>query len=191
MLDLHQFIALFQGRPVPEDLIRLGGFQNVVKTQYTQSLWLTDHEKRGLEAGWSTDPAFLERLVAFGVANGSGSFYALWNPDDGSEPAEWPVVVFGDEGGEWVIARNVRELLQLSGLDVEPYVDHESAYFFVDEDEEDEDKYASDAIEDYREWLREVAQLDPLADPDPVVERARAQWQAQFDAWKAPYLDGR
>ena len=79
-------------------------------------------------------------------------------------------------------------------IEFEPYVDHESAYFFIDEDDEDEedgDEYASDAIEDYREWLSEVAQLDPLTDPDPAVERARAQWQAQFDAWKAPYLDGR
>lgn len=207
MLDLHKFIALFNGQPVPEDLIRLGGFQNVVKEQYTESFWLTDRERNGLEAGWSKDPAFLDRIVAIAVANGSGSFYGLWNPDNGTAPAQWPVVIFGDEGGEWVIADNIRELLQLTALDVEPYVDHEQVFFYMDGDEDDEDeedaedekeddeddeddeRRGSDAIEDYREWLSDVAELAPIADPEPVIARAQEKWQAAFDAWKAPFLN--
>src|SRR2546430_16116125 len=66
----------------------------------------------GLEAGWSKAPEFLGRLVPFGQATHSGSFYALWRVDDRADLATLPVVVFGDEGGQHVVARNLRELLR-------------------------------------------------------------------------------
>ncbi|WP_431286343.1 hypothetical protein [Roseateles chitinivorans] len=202
MIEQAAFAELFRGRPVPQELSRLLDFQNDLDAEYTESLFLTLRETNGLTAGWSRDPAFLARLTAFGVATGSGSFYALWNPEDGSEPAQWPVIVFGDEGGEWVIAGNVRELLQLAALDVEPMVMHDSAYFYIDdeddeddeedeEDEEDEDdgEYI-EAIVAYRDWLKATFDLEAVEDPDPVVEAAQARWQAAFDAWKGPFLQG-
>ena len=198
MIEQSAFADLFRGRPVPQELSRLLDFQNDLGAEYTESLFLTLRETNGLTAGWSKDPAFLARLTAFGVATGSGSFYALWNPEDGSTPAQWPVIVFGDEGGEWVIAGDVRELLQLAALDVEPMVMHDSAYFYIDEDEEDEDEDDGDGEADdgyiegiaaYRDWLKATFDLEAVEDPEPVVEAAQARWQAAFDAWKQPFLD--
>ena len=80
--------------------------------------------------GWSADPEFTAKLVPFAQANGSGSFYALWRLDDRADLAALPVVVFGDEGGLHVVARNLRELFQLLGFDSEISVDWDSAYFY-------------------------------------------------------------
>ncbi|WP_431262354.1 hypothetical protein ACQ859_19650 [Roseateles chitinivorans] len=196
MIEQAAFAELFRGRPVPQELSRLLDFQNDLDAEYTESLFLTLRETNGLTAGWSKDPAFLARLTAFGVATGSGSFYALWNPEDGSAPAQWPVIVFGDEGGEWVIAGNVRELLQLAALDVEPMVMHDSAYFYIDDEDDEEDEDDEDdgeyieAIVAYRDWLKATFDLEAVEDPDPVVEAAQARWQAAFDAWKRPFLQG-
>lgn len=193
MIEHADFAELFHGRPVPQELSRLLDFQNELDTQYTESLWLTLRETNGLKAGWSADPAFLARLVAFSVATASGSFYALWDPADGSAPAQWPVIAFGDEGGEWVIAANVRELLQLAALDVEPMVMHDSAYFYIDDEDDDGDDEDDDGIEGidaYRGWLKKTFDLVAVDDPEPVVEAAQARWQAAFDAWKRPFLQG-
>ncbi|WAC74738.1 hypothetical protein OU995_08570 [Roseateles sp. SL47] len=194
MIAQADFAALFRGHPVPEELSRLLAFQNDLGTQYTESLYLTLSETHGLVHGWSSEPAFLERLVAFAVANGSGSFYALWNPEDGSLPSQWPVVVFGDEGGEWVIASHVRDLLQLAALDVEPYVAHDRVFFYIDEDddeeEDDEDSEFDEGIDAYRDWLKSTLGLKAVEDPAPVVDTAQARWQAAFDDWKRPFLEG-
>src|SRR4051794_33348434 len=95
--------------PVPELNLLMAlqnrlGFEN-----YADGFGLTDFgDTSGVEAGWSKDPEFLSRLVPFAQANGTGSMYALWRVDDRSDLATLPVVVFGDEGGQHVVARNLR-----------------------------------------------------------------------------------
>jgi hypothetical protein len=85
---------------------------------------------------WSAEQAFLERVLAFAQANGSGSVYALWRPDDGADLAKAPVMVFGDEGGVRVVMRDIRDLLLLLTLDTEISVDWERADFWREEEEE-------------------------------------------------------
>lgn len=189
MIEPTAFAELFRGQAVPDELSRLLTFQNEVDTQYSRGLHLALERADGLENGWSSEPAFLERLVAFAVASASGSFYALWNPQDGSAPSQWPVIAFGDEGGEWVVASHARELLQLAALDVEPTIMYDRAYFYVGEDDDDEDQDdGSDALHVYRKWLHTTFGLEAVKDPDLVVKAAQERWQAPFDAWKDNFL---
>jgi hypothetical protein len=138
---------------------------------------------------WSAKPAFLERVLAFAQANGSGSVYALWRPDDGADLAKAPVVVFGDEGGVHVVARDIRDLLRLLTLDTEISVDWERAYFWREEEEH------SPGHDRYLAWLVALGLLP--ADPDDgdeaghgLLAQAQADFGPAFARWNAPFLTG-
>lgn len=156
------------------------GYEN-----YADGFGLDDwNDTSGLEAGWSKDPEFLAALVPFARATGGGSFYALWRIDDRADAATLPVVVFGDEGGQHVVARDLRELLQILTFDAEPSIDWDRVYFYRGEDDEHRD-----AHQDYVAWLAEHFQLSPVTDADAVVAAAQAEFGARFTAFTARFLD--
>ncbi|MFC3449274.1 hypothetical protein [Amycolatopsis speibonae] len=127
------------------------------------------------------DPEFLSRLIPIAQANGSGSTYAIWRSSDEPDLALLPVVVFGDEGGEQVVARDLRDLLRLLGFDAEITVGHDSAYYFRDEDDDH-----SGSHEMFVEWLRERG-LAPAEDPDAVIAAAQEIHGERFRAWITPF----
>jgi hypothetical protein len=138
----------------------------------------------GLKAGGINDPEALSRLIPFAEANASGSEYALWRLDDRSDLATLPVVVFGDEGGKYVVARNLRELFQLVAYDAEIMV-HEDAYFVRDDDYEQ-----SLCHEEYVAWLDQQFGLRPADDPNAVIKAAQKELGDRFASWIAPFLPG-
>ncbi|WP_067841277.1 hypothetical protein [Nocardia lijiangensis] len=151
---------------------------------YADGFGLTDFgDISGLVAGWSKDPEFTDRLIPFAQANGSGSFYALWRLDDRDDLSSLPVVVFGDEGGQHVVARHVRELFQLLGFDSEIRVDWEEVYFYRDED----DAY-SDSHDEFVAWLDENFGLPVAEDPAAVLAAAQAELGQRFTDWVGPFL---
>ncbi|MFX0580130.1 hypothetical protein [Nocardia nepalensis] len=155
------------------------GFEN-----YADGFGLTDFgDISGLVAGWSKDPEFTDRLIPFAQANGSGSFYALWRLDDRAELATLPVVVFGDEGGEHVVACHVRELFQLLGFDSEIRVDGAEAYFYRGEDEA-----YSDCHDEFVAWLDDNFGLSAAQDPAAVLAAAQAELGQRFTDWTRPFL---
>lgn len=189
MIDPTAFAAPFGGLQVPEALLALLRFQNDVGYgNYSAALTLTDDDHSGLEHGWSGDPAFLSRLIPFARASASGSFYALWNPDPSQTPMpdRWPVVAFGDEGGEWIVARDVRELLRVSSCDVEPRIDFDRIHFFRSEHH----YRKSDGLDAYLNWLREQLQLAPVDDPEEILKAAQREWQGDFETWLHGFLQG-
>lgn len=139
---------------------------------------------RSLEHGLSTDPEFLGRLVPFAYANGSGSVYALWRLDERTDLATLPVVVFGDEGGLHVVARDLREFFQLLGYDCEISVHWDDAYYYRD-DEECEPSVGHD---EYVAWLDQHFALRPTTDPDVIVAAAREELGPRFATWVSPFL---
>jgi len=170
--------------PVPElnDLHALQ--QRLGFEDYADGFGLTKFgDTSGLTAGWSKDPEFLRDLMPFAQANGTGSFYALWRVDDRGDLAELPVVVFGDEGGQHVVARDLRDLLRLLGFDAEVSVDWDEAYYY--RDDEDEHRPGHD---EYVAWLEERFGLDPAADPDAIVEVAQEEYGERFAEWMAFFL---
>jgi hypothetical protein len=150
--------------------------------EYAAGFGLTDYgDTSGLVAGWSKDPEFLAAFVPFAQANGSGSFYALWLAEPGSNLVDQPVVVFGDEGGQHVVARNLGEFLSLLAYDTEISVDFDDAYFYRDDDED------SDGRDEYLDWLSDHG-LRPVSDPTPIMAAARADYGARFEAFTSPFL---
>ncbi|MDH6129618.1 hypothetical protein [Kitasatospora sp. GP82] len=139
----------------------------------------------GLVAGWSKDPDFTARLVPFAQANGTGSFYALWRLDDRADLATLPVVVFGDEGGLHVVARNLLDLLQLLGFDSEISVWWDSAYFYRGRDHRHSHGHGQ-----FVAWLDRHFGLPVTQDPDAVVAAAQAELGQLFTDWAQPFLPG-
>ncbi|WP_409490889.1 hypothetical protein [Amycolatopsis sp. cmx-11-12] len=129
------------------------------------------------------DPQFLSRLIPFAQANGSGSMYALWRSSDETDLALLPVVAFGDEGGEHVIARDFQDFLRLLGYDAEIMVDHDSAYYFREEDDDH-----SGSHDEFVEWLQQRG-LAPAEDPDAVVAAAQEVHGERFRAWITPFYE--
>jgi cell wall assembly regulator SMI1 len=72
--------------------------------------------------------------VPFAQANASGSLYELWLQDK-DDLTGVPVVTFGDEGGQHVVARSLAVLLQIVGYDAEALVDHDEVSFYRDDDD--------------------------------------------------------
>jgi hypothetical protein len=171
--------------PVPE-LNQLWDFddQEDRAEYYAEGFELTGYaDNSGLEAGWSKDPGFLRQLIPFAQANGTGSFYAFWRVDGRTDLATLPVVVFGDEGGEHVIARSLRELFQLLAYDTEITVDGDSAYFYRDTDHRPSAHHQA-----FADWLDEHFGLAVVDDPDAVIAAAQAEFGERFAQWKARYL---
>ncbi|PWG13405.1 hypothetical protein DF268_12145 [Streptomyces sp. V2] len=170
--------------PVPE-LNLLKDFQDEVGYEsFADGFGLTEYgDVSGLVAGWSDDPEFIGGLIPFAQATGGGSFYALWRLDDRTDLATLPVVVFGDEGGQHVVARDLRELFRLLGFDTEISVDWDSAYFY--RGEEDPHSAYHDA---YAAWLERHFGLAVAEDPDAVLAAAREELGQRFADWAEPYL---
>ncbi|BAL91274.1 hypothetical protein AMIS_60540 [Actinoplanes missouriensis 431] len=171
--------------PVPE-LNLLKDFQDRYGYEsYSQSFGLDDwNDTSGLEAGWSKDPGFLAGLLPFARATGGGSFYALWRIDDRADLATLPVIAFGDEGGEHVVARDLRELFRLLTFDSEPSIGHEDLFFYRADDEDHSAHHDT-----FVTWLAGTFGLTPVDDPDEVVAAARDEFGERFTAWKSRYLD--
>lgn len=184
MPTLQEFAQNFDGKPVPAKLARLLEFQEEAGFEnYSWGFGLYQDDKSGLHHGWSTEAAFKDKLMPFAQANGSGSFYALWQYDDSKSTDELPVVLFGDEGGEFIVAENIDGLLQLLTIDAEPST-YEEVSYFKDEDDYDPSEYA----DDYKAWLQEHFSLSAVEDEKQIIEAAQQKFQAAFDSWKQPFM---
>ncbi len=175
--------AEYAGRvysPLPE-LNALKGLYDSTGRFIADGFELYDYDDKEHFPQELSDPEFLSRLVPFAQANGSGSIYAIWRAAEETDLALSPVVVFGDEGGEHVVARDFRDFLRLLGHDVEITVDHDSAYYFREDDDEH-----SDSHEEFVAWLQERG-LAPAEDPDAVVAAAQQVHGDRFRAWITPF----
>jgi hypothetical protein len=178
MVASDDFATNFGGRTVPEELQKLLAFQTRPgRTRYADGFELVVDDKEGLRS-WSEEAEFLDALMPFAQANGTGSFHALW-VNGPAEPGQLPVVIFGDEGGVHIVAENVRGLLQMLTFDSEPSVSHAGVSFFKEPDTH----RASKGHADYETWLKTELGLDPVDDPTPMIERAQASLQAPFEQW--------
>lgn len=183
MLTIEEFARNFGGNSVPDALAKLVNFQNETESgSYCEGFGLVYDDKGGLKHGWSMEPAFLDRLMPFARATAGGSFYALWQYEDGIATDELPVVLFGDEGGEFVVADNIQSFLRLLTLDTEPMTYRNASYY------KDEDDESTEYSGEYRNWLKKHFNLDAIDDEDIVLAPAIAKYQGRFNDWIGQYM---
>jgi predicted DNA-binding WGR domain protein len=182
-LDIETNSKNFAGLKVPEELARLLDFQTEYGIEnYSQQFGLTAKDKYESCQSWSKNKSFLQALSLIGVANGTGSEYYFWNIGKAKSLSDVPVVIFGDEGGVHVVAENLRGLLQLLSYDCDPSVGFEGVSFYRTKDED-----PSAEIKPFRKWLKDNFKIDTVKNPKPIVEKARAKYQAGFDKWMGNY----
>ncbi|MDR0230281.1 MAG: cell wall assembly protein [Flavobacteriaceae bacterium] len=189
----EEFASMFKGYSLPKELKSLFEFQTSegVPSYYSNAIYLLEEENFIVET-FSTDETFVESFLPFAEANSSGSVYAFWIKDASEKSLEnCPIVVFGDEGGVFVVAKNLKELLQIAAYDVEIVVVPFEEAFFTDR-EEDEDYETSEFNKEYLDWLRTEAKLKPILtieQIDDVLNEADAAYGEALATFVNPFLE--
>ncbi|MGW1616729.1 hypothetical protein ACWCQZ_46525 [Streptomyces sp. NPDC002285] len=167
--------------PIPE-LNLLKTFEDRIgPVYYSESFELRDY---GADAGlptWSEHPEFLCRFIPFARATRSGSDYALWRCDDRADLGTLPVVLVGDEGDLYVIARSLTELFQLLAIDSEPISDRG---FLGPESVEEH----SDGHQEFLTWLDQNFGLGPPEDLDALWAE-RKEDDDRFKTWASQFVE--
>lgn len=185
----QEFTALFKGYKIPKELKNLLEFQvsENIPSYYSNAIYLMTEETSLIE-NYSTDEAFLKAFIPFAEANSSGSIYAFWIENTEIEDlTNAPIVAFGDEGGIFVVARNIQELLQIAAYDVEAVV-YEDEFYFQDKEvlEEEGEFVAAEFNMEYLDWLRSDAKLKPVLTidgVDAIVDKAQVAYQEKLEQY--------
>ena len=186
MIDTNKFRENLKLEIIPEALEKLIHFQNNTASyeNYSQGFGVYIDSWYGLQT-WSKEEAFLNKLYPIAQANGSGSFYTIWNDGTGKELDQMPIVVFGDEGGVHVVAENFLQLLHMLTYDTEISVGFEYAYFYKDEDDYEE----SEDLQEYLNWIKNNYDLEQIANPDEIIGLAQLKHKEAFDTWFKQYFE--
>lgn len=180
-MELSEFKQNFNDYDLTSELTDLKYFQDK-HLNYSDGFYLLADDKTGIKT-WSEDKSFVDRLMPFAQANGSGSIYAIWNDGTNNKINELPIVVFGDEGGVHIVAENIFQLMQILTFDTEIMVDFDQASFYKDEHAYKESKQNSL----YKNWLKENYKLDPVIDPNKIIVGAQNKHKVAFDNWFRQY----
>jgi hypothetical protein len=176
MIKTSDFANNFRGSPTPEALQKLLDFQNNVSGPnfYADGFELIVNGPPGMLETYSSEAEFLNALCIFAQVTGSGSDAAIWRIDDRTDLSLNPIVVFGDEGGYFVVAQHLLEFLQVLTVDVE---------LFGTDIQRHEGAPVSAASAQYREWLKSNFGLEAIQDATAIIAAAQAKHQAAFEAW--------
>lgn len=183
---------------LPEDLWSLLAFiyaHNLYdEGDFSQGFYVNTDDKidrHGLQVGWSDNEQFLTQLYPFATANGSGSFYAIWHYDNTLPLDKMPIVIFGDEGGAYVVAENLSKLFQLLTYDADPSVDHDGVFYLRDDDI-DEEYYESNYHDEFVEWVNEkfgLSAVESSEQADAIIAEAQEKFSEQFQTWLSQFID--
>lgn len=180
-MHLDEFKENFKKYNLSREFIELNNFQDE-NPDYAEGFYLLVDDKTGIKT-WSNNPHFLDQLMPFAQANGTGSTYVIWNDGTNKPLNESPIIVFGDEGGVHIVAENILQLMQLLTFDAEIMVDFDSAYFYKDETDHEESQYSTK----YKTWLKENFHLEAVSEPNEIIENAQSKWKVAFDEWFGQY----
>src|SRR5690606_18943343 len=183
-INIEKFKENLKLEVIPTELEKLIYFQSYISDfeSYSEGFGLLIDDKSGLKT-WSEEITFLERLLPFAQANGSGSFYAFWNDGTSNPLNKMPIVVFGDEGGVHIAAENILQLLHLLTFDTEISVSFEDVYFYKDEDYYEE----SEDLQTYLKWLKENFDLEQIKETSGIIKSAQEKHKENFDKWFGQY----
>lgn len=176
-----EFRKQFGKHTLPITLEKLIYFSNEVDFDtFSDSFFLNEYDKTGLKT-YSDHPDFYNSFIEFARANGSGSSYAFWLIDEDLEKC--PIVVFGDEGGIFVVAENLIQLIHLLTFDTEISI-YKNAYFYRDEDDEDYEE--SDTHFEFVDWVEKefgLSKIENIQQADAITKNASSIYQIKLDAF--------
>jgi hypothetical protein len=181
-VDPAKYAKNFKPYKLPSILEKLVAFQNDVGSEDFAQGFVLDADDKGLAKGTCDSDGKrmklnLAALLPIAAATGTGSWYFAWDNGTSKRVEAMPIVVFGDEGGQHVVAQNLGELLQIVATDVEPMVNWDEVVYFKNKDED-----PSREIGAYRAWLKRELGLAP-GKPKALVAKAQARFEAAFQAW--------
>ncbi|MDM1398418.1 cell wall assembly protein [Myroides odoratimimus] len=189
----EEFTALFKGYKVPNEIKSLLEFQTSenIPSYYSNAIYLID-EDPGIIESISEEEEFVNSFVPFAEANSTGSIYAFWVQDKAVKSLDnCPIVVFGDEGGVFIVAKNIKELLQISAYDVEAVVFMEEFYFPDKEELIEEGEFdATEFNKEFLDWVRTDAKLKPILTIeaiDEVIANAQDQFADDLEQFIAKF----
>ncbi|MCC7454999.1 MAG: hypothetical protein IT222_12590 [Crocinitomix sp.] len=188
MLDKFDFIKNFNGLAIPDELAKLLDFQNNISKEnfYSAGFELTVVlEKFGLRT-YSEDLQFLNSILEFAHADGTGSSYGFWLNGSKQDLKETPIVIFGSEGGFHIVARNIQELLQILTYDAEPMVSWDEVYYYKDEGECE----PSDLAETFKKWLFDNFKIREISNVSDIIRVAQSEYQEEFKTWMKKFYTG-
>lgn len=151
-----EYKTVFGKYQIPETLNKLIDYEEHYGSEiYSESFYLcTDLDKTPDRGQYSLDEEYFERLIIFANADGTGARYAFWVNNVDKSLEEAPIIVIGSEGHIQVVAKNIKELLQI--LSFGPEGMDGSFYKDLDDFEEPENAHH------YREWMKRELNLQPI-----------------------------
>lgn len=172
-ITFHDFKKQFGIYTMPYDLERLFKFEKEYGGgTYADGFCLNLIDNTGLET-YSEEESFLNSFIEFATATAGGSTYAIWVINENLEKC--PVVVFGDEGGIHLVAKNTEDLVRLLSYDVEISVDWNAAYFYKDEDQNNESEHRGAFLA----WSKANSGLKPIQTDEEaavIIQEANDQF---------------
>ena len=188
MVNLNEFKLNFKNLEIPKELIGLVNFQNSIDDDenFSDQFYIgRDYSDKSGISGYSDNDEFTSSIIEFAMADGSGSSYAFWIRNGNRNLNEAPILAFGSEGGIHIVAKDIKELLQILTFDVEPSTGWEELYFYKDED----DYEPSDKIVEYKKWALENFSIKSTDDADEIVNDAQEIYEEEFQNWLKKYYD--
>ena len=184
MIDKDAYRRIFEPKPIPADLIDLVEFQNDSAEFYSEGFEIVCDDGIGILSTYSNDEDFQNRFTVFAKADSTGSNYAFWAKGKDSSLEKCPVVVFGSEGGVRVVARDLRELLQLLSMDTEPMINWTSVVFYKGTDGQVSKRHS-----EFIEWLK-IRNIDAISDTEAILTRAQSDFQSELDGLIKSVMEG-
>jgi hypothetical protein len=188
VIILTDYSKQFGTYQIPTELELLLQFQNDYR-EYAQWFFLRKEETSDFLSSWCDIEAlqteFCKQIYPFAVANSTGSTYAFWDNGIETNLNKMPILIFGDEGGLHLVAKNILTLLEQLTFDTEIIVYEEEIYFSDDKDDEDymESLYA----DEFKVFVKQQFAIEPINDPNKLIEDAQNELQKSFDEWYAKY----
>ena len=131
---------------------------------------------------------FNKTFIPFATANSSGSTYGFWITNSSKNLIDFPIVMFGDEGGINIIAENIFKLLANLTLDLEPDIEYYSNEITFD----NEDYEKSEYLDKYKKWLN----LNGIEFTDKTFNELESEikliqnkYKLDLEVWKSKYYD--
>lgn len=185
---LSDYSKQFGKYKIPIELELLLQFQNKFPA-FAQFFFLRKEESSDFLSSWCDIEAlqaeFCSHIYPFAVANSTGSTYTFWDNGIETELNKMPILVFGDEGGLHLVAKNILVLLEQLTFDTEIYVYQDEVYFLTDKDDDDytESLYA----DEFKAFVKKHFNIDPTNDANKLIDDTQNSLKISFNDWYDKY----